>query len=49
MRSVLGRIFRYAVATTRAERDPTGDLRGVLTVPKSKHLAAITLPTALGI
>jgi len=45
MRSVLGRVFRYAIATTRAERDPTGDLRGALTVPKAKHLAAITNPT----
>lgn len=42
MRSVLGRVFRYAVATTRAERDPTGDLRGALTVPKARHHAAIT-------
>lgn len=48
MRSVLGRIFRYAVATTRAERDPTGDLRGALTVPKPKHLAAITTPNRAG-
>jgi len=48
MRSVLGRVFRYAVATTRAERDPTGDLRGALTVPKSKHLAAITTANRAG-
>ncbi|MGE4303478.1 MAG: tyrosine-type recombinase/integrase [Novosphingobium sp.] len=48
MRSVLGRVFRYAVATTRAERDPTADLRGALTVPKSKHLAAITTPNRAG-
>ncbi|NIJ09560.1 integrase [Sphingomonas vulcanisoli] len=48
MRSVLGRIFRYAVATTRAERDPTGDLRGALTVPKPKHLAAITTANRAG-
>lgn len=48
MRSVLGRIFRYAVATTRAERDPTGDLRGALTVPKPRHLAAITTPNRAG-
>lgn len=48
MRSVLGRIFRYAVATARAERDPTSDLRGALTVPKSKHLAAITTPNRAG-
>ncbi|QDC38427.1 tyrosine-type recombinase/integrase [Sphingobium fuliginis] len=48
MRSVLGRVFRYAVATTRAERDPTGDLRGALTVPKAKHHAAITSPKRAG-
>ena len=48
MRSVLGRVFRYAIATTRAERDPTGDLRGALTVPKAKHLAAITNPKRAG-
>ncbi len=48
MRSVLGRVFRYAVATARAERDPTGDLRGALTVPKSKHLAAITTVNRAG-
>lgn len=48
MRSVLGRVFRYAVATTRAERDPTGDLRGALTVPKAKHHTAITNPKRAG-
>ena len=38
-----GQIFRYAVATGRAERDPTGDLRGALPpVKKDKHFAAIT-------
>src|SRR5829696_3633875 len=29
-----GQVFRYAVATGRAERDPTGDLRGALPPPK---------------
>ncbi|QGP79434.1 tyrosine-type recombinase/integrase [Sphingobium sp. CAP-1] len=48
MRSVLSRIFRYAVATTRAERDPASDLRGALTVPKAKHLAAITTAKGAG-
>ena len=38
-----GQVFRYAVATGRAERDPTGDLRGALPpVKKEKHFAAIT-------
>ena len=48
MRSVLGRVFRYAIATTRAEMDPSRDLRGALTVPKAKHLAAITTPKGAG-
>jgi integrase len=41
--------FRYAVATGRAERDPTGDLRGALPpVKKDKHFAAITEPKKVG-
>nr|CCA83242.1 putative prophage integrase [blood disease bacterium R229] len=39
-----GQIFRYAVATGRAERDPSGDLRGVLPPAKGKHYAAPTDP-----
>ncbi|WP_018507084.1 tyrosine-type recombinase/integrase [Thiobacillus thioparus] len=39
-----GQIFRYAVATGRAERDPTGDLRGALQPVTSKHMAAVTEP-----
>lgn len=48
MRSVLSRVFRYAIATTRAERDPASDLRGALTVPRQKHLAAITTADGAG-
>jgi integrase len=44
-----GQVFRYAVATGRAERDPTGDLRGALPpVKKEKHFAAITDPKKVG-
>lgn len=40
-----GRVFRYAVATGRAERDPSGDLRGALPpVGEKKHFAAVTEP-----
>jgi integrase len=39
-----GQVFRYAVATGRAERDPTGDLRGALQPVTSKHMAAVTEP-----
>lgn len=43
-RGLLGRIFRYAVATGRAERDQAADLRGALPPPKEGHHAAITDP-----
>ncbi len=39
-----GQVFRYAVATGRAERDPSGDLRGALPPVKSQHFAAVTEP-----
>ena len=39
-----GQVFRYAVATGRAERDPTGDLRGALPPTREKHMPAITDP-----
>jgi integrase len=39
-----GQIFRYAVATGRAERDPARDLKGALPPPKEKHHASITDP-----
>jgi integrase len=48
MRSVLSRVFRCAIAATRAEPDPASDLRGALTVPKAKHLAAIMTATGAG-
>ncbi|MGZ3598107.1 MAG: tyrosine-type recombinase/integrase [Syntrophales bacterium] len=44
MRGLLGQIFRYAVATGRAERDPAADLRGALPQPNERHHAAITDP-----
>ena len=37
-------IFRYAIATGRAQRDPSGDLRGALAPVKNEHFAAITDP-----
>lgn len=39
-----GQIFRYAIATGRAERDSSADLKGALANPKKTHLAAITNP-----
>ncbi|MFV0478282.1 MAG: tyrosine-type recombinase/integrase [Parahaliea sp.] len=44
-----GQVFRYAVATGRAERDPSGDLKGALKPRRQKkHHAAITDPAELG-
>lgn len=48
MRSVLSRVFRYAIATARADRDVAADLRGALITPKVRHLAAITTPREAG-
>ena len=42
------RVFRYAVATGRAERDITTDLRGAIPPASSKHHAAITDPKLIG-
>lgn len=47
-RSNCGQVFRYAIATGRAERDPSADLRGALTPVVGKHLAAVTDPENVG-
>jgi integrase len=41
---ICGQIFRYAVATGRARRDPSADLRGALPPVKEKHHAALIKP-----
>ncbi|CAM2191228.1 Integrase [Paraburkholderia kururiensis] len=43
-----GQVFRYAVATGRAERDITVDLKGALTPWKEEHFASITNPEEIG-
>jgi integrase len=48
LRSTAGTIFRYAIATGRAERDVAQDLRGALISPKTRHMPAITDPKKLG-
>ena len=40
-----GQVLRYAVATGRAERDPSGDLRGALPPVKGTHFASVTEPS----
>ena len=46
-RSTCSQIFRYAVATGRAERDVAADLRGALPPYRNGHHAAVTDPVEL--
>src|SRR6185312_1439627 len=41
-------VFRYAVATGRAESDPSRDLRGALTPWKPEHYPALSDPRQVG-
>lgn len=42
LRSVLARVFRYAIHTGRMTSNPAGELRGAIASPIVKHIAAIT-------
>ena len=48
VKSSFSQILRYAVATQRADRDVTVDLRGALQTPTTNHFAAIIDPVELG-
>jgi integrase len=48
LRAIIGAVFRHAIATVRAETDPTTALRGALQAPEVTHRAAITDAVALG-
>jgi integrase len=48
LRATIGEVFRYAVATGRADADPTGALKGALIAPTVIHRAAIIEPKAFG-
>jgi integrase len=48
LRSTCGQVFRYAIATARANRDISADLRGALASVKVTHRAAITRPMEVG-
>jgi len=43
-----GQVFRYAIATGRAERDPSGDLRGAIPPAKEKHHPSISNTKQIG-
>lgn len=48
MRSAIGDVFRFGIATGQCMVDPTAALRGALTAPVVRHRAAITEPVAFG-
>ncbi len=48
IRGICNMIFRYAISTGRAERNPAQDLIGSLPPVKEKHLAAIIEPKQVG-
>jgi len=48
LRRIAGQVFRYAIATGRATRNPAADLEGALKSFKNGHFAAVTDPVRLG-
>ena len=48
VKQTCGLVFRYAIATGHAERDPVPDLREALAHPIKKHYAALADPIKLG-
>ncbi len=47
-KQICGQVFRYAIATGRADRDLTADLKGALPPPIRKHHPTITDPFEIG-
>src|SRR6185312_169554 len=43
-RSLASHVFRYAIQTERAERNPAADLGGAIESPQSAHFASVTDP-----
>jgi len=43
-----GQIFRYAIATSRGDRDISVNLRGALAPKVEKHFASVKEPAAVG-
>lgn len=48
LKQTVGQVFRFAVATGRAQRDITPDLKGALSTHKKQHFPAITEPAQVG-
>lgn len=47
-KQICGQVFRYGIATGRAERNPAADLLGALAPVSKKHFAAITEQEQVG-
>lgn len=45
---IIGQIFRYGIATGRAERDVAADLRGAIAPRNTRHYPTITDPAQIG-
>lgn len=43
-RTLAAQVFRYAIATGRAERNPAADLQGALAQPQGEHFPSVTDP-----
>ena len=43
-----GQVFRYAIATGRAQGNPAADLAGALESPRVRHFASVTEPERVG-
>lgn len=48
IRQYMSQIFRYAIATARAQRDPAADLVDAIPAPIGEHYASISDPKVLG-
>ena len=48
IKQLIGQVFRYGVATGRAVRDQTADLKGALKPYRKKHFPAISSPKEIG-
>ena len=47
-KQIAGQVFRFGIATGRAVRDPSADLKGALSPVVTTHHAAVTTPAAIG-
>ncbi len=45
---ICGQVFRYAIASAQADRDPSADLKGALVPVSAKHHPTITEPEEIG-